>query len=274
MGTDPAYKSNHGAAVAIKRAREIVPGVRIWAGVGLTGCTTQIAHGNVKQIEDTLADLHGWCLDQRIESVCWDSEEAGKLYPQAGEDTARMALGIFRVVANGIVQTFTSYGVPVRIKVRGSYTGGHAPFRFRPWVGSDGADAVIPQKYCAPGSGMAKPGALAYAIEASSLAHKKLEQLGIARPGLVDWDYYQFHHTPADQLIECGAKAHIVCAWASKNIDSDGETALIALARLKAHGFVGETAILDFQRAHALLVDGEVGSETLEALGIDKIPEP
>lgn len=233
MGTDPSYKDNKGAAVAIKRVRELLPNVRIWAGIGLTGITNQIAAGiYTETAQRTLSDLRKWCEGQGCESTCADSEEAGKLHPQAGEDTAKMFLAEFR--RSSMVLTFTSYGVPVRVKANGFWQGGHAPFRFRPWMNADGVDAIIPQKYAAPKTGLAKPRALEFAINASNISHKKLETLGIARPGLPNYDYYQFHHTPAEQLVECGKRAHIVCAWASQNIDSEGETGLIELSKTRA----------------------------------------
>jgi hypothetical protein len=276
--------ANGGFDATFAKCRSLLPGARLWAGIGLTGATTFLATGagtpaqreaqvvgQVKRLADVMAK-HG------AEAVYWDSEEAGKQYPQAGEDTARIALETMHAYMPALQNLFTSYGVPVRVTVRGTSTGGHAPFRFGPWLNNPLLGANLPQFYAVGGSTFITQSSLAFAIDAGTASHEQLVKLGLMRADLPQDVFLQFHHTPYQALVNLGSSFHLVAAWSGSQLDANGAYAMRVLAELHRLGFAGAPGAV--RRAQAALgfrgadLDGKFGPATAKLLGLPPPPAP
>lgn len=257
----PAELHRNGAEAAAA-VRAAVPGVRLWAGVGVDGYPRQLARG-VPAIVADVERLAFFLGALGAECVVVDAEAAYKA-------EAPKRAGLLRAVLNAFVRygqertlALTSYDQP----------GLHGTFD---WGGALGTgspvDLFFPQVYAAPSDPAGKAGY-------SSLRRRWLASRescsSVARAGVIQsrfaaehWrPYLQIHNVLAAATVSHAAAVPHCALWASDSrADSEGRMAVRALCRLHQLGYSGEFAVRSYQRSAGLKADGIVGPKTLAAL--------
>lgn len=258
-GPRELHRNGAEAAAAVRAA---VPGVRLWAGVGVDGYPRQLGRG-VPAIVADVERLAFFLGAIGVECVMVDAEAAYKA-------EAPKRAGLLRAVLNAFVRygqertlALTSYDQP----------GLHGTFD---WGGALGTgspvDLFFPQVYAAPSDPAGKAGY-------SSLRRRWLASRescsSVARAGVIQsrfaaehWrPYLQIHNVLAAATVSHAAAVPHCALWASDSrADSEGRMAVRALCRLHQLGFEKPSAVRDFQAFAGLKADGVPGPKTLAAL--------
>jgi hypothetical protein len=252
-----------------KRARGLVPDVRLHVGVGCDYWVKLAARGGCTVSRAVQALVVGTqvALDIGAEAAVADTESASKLNPVQAAEIARAWIGESRVLAPRLILGHTAYDQPHN----------HGKYPWAAWLGTGGVDWELAQVYCAPEDGaIAQRGAL----QTRRDRHKSSWQRGVRSLGIradlpVDW-YHQGHHVPSVDTIAVGCEPEVVMLWGGPELPNgrlgaEGAVSLVALCELERLGSRRLGGIADYQRQHGYVADGVCGPKTLAALGIDPV---
>jgi hypothetical protein len=236
--------------------RALVPGVRLWWGVGVDGLVNQLAHGTPRAtIQHQLEGLARNAKAQSIELVMWDQEGKGEAYPEPAAIVARMAIETLRTIAPGIKQGFTSYDHPCAVPVNAAgypaapgeavvrHFGGHGRLPWDPWLDNDlgaGVDLNAEQTYVADNpAAPAAPGSLRRRQATSNASFALLERAGRMRPGMPRVHYNQLWGVAGPQTVNAELGSHLWCGWAAPvggRCDLNGRLEVLTACELRRRG--------------------------------------
>ncbi len=258
---DPSAGAQHLDTVA-RALRDLVPGVRLWVGVGCDGVAKRFTTGAWTEADsiERLAQVASVAQRLGAEALVLDPEAAWK-QPARSDRGARI-----RALARGVVDG-------LRARVPGLALGHtafdhptlHSTYPWAAWCGEGGCDFAMPQIYAAPMKGMGDGEALDRRARSHRASWEIATRQGWIRAGMPVYPYFQAHHVPAAQTVRHALASEFCALWsAPARIDEDGTLALKAACELRRRGM----GVEEFQRASGLVDDGICGEKTLAKLGI------
>ncbi len=260
----PSGHADHAANV-VADLRRLLPGVRLWLGVGADGWARDVASGalSVSQVVTKFMETADIASDLGCEAVVWNGEEAYKDPKVKHSGLAHAVVATCADLHPRLVQMFTSYDHPT-----------YHPIDWQGWIGAGSpVQVALPQVYAAGNVETVRParGALP-ARQARALASwQTAVRQHLIKPDVepdtatdVDWmPYLQAHSVLDSDSIRLACTYPVVSWWAAMSrMDDDGRRAIVTTSRLRRLGFIGPTGVVEFQRANGLKPDGIAGPLT------------
>lgn len=254
-----------GTKAIVDKVKSILPTARIWFGIGSDPFAKEVVKDRTKldaQVRKAVG-LSKLASELGAEMIVWNAEAAWK---QTDPALKALVADLAKKIQEGtealgtIKQGHTAYDVPTY----------HSAYCWSAWNGAESKIALaLPQVYAAPEKGVAGPGAMNARARMHENGWEQAVRKGWIRGTLQKVPYLQCHHIPAEQLIQYAAAQKTVCFWAvPMRMDSAGEKAMKAVAKIRDAGFEGENAVKLWQESKGLSVDGAVGPNTMASFGL------
>lgn len=255
----------------VREVRALLPGVRVWVGVGADGWVDDWRAGKATQAQvlTPLRDVALVCARLAVEAIVWNCEVGWKYWAgnSAKPGDKRTRAELEQLARLMVAEVCAAAPLVVHILSSYDHVGMHMAM---PWRGLVSGNLVLVtgQNYVAVKGG-ARKGALRDRIASAQRSQDAARRTGQFQPRAV-FPTVQLYLTHPGELCSVLVSEPIILGWALPRVpeggraDNDGVRAAAAAVAIRRAVGAGPDAVRRFQAAAggALTVDGDPGPRT------------